>query len=234
MELPLSLIAIAVAFLGLVFLVAAATALARWRPFAFTLRSLLGVVLIAVAGVLAIIGVGTVGYKALTKEEVAAWVRVEPTGPERFTAKFRFPDGRTATYALAGNELYVDAHILKWKPIANLLGLHTQYELDRVAGRYRRLDDEQARVRTVYPLGHSKPLDMFDLRREFAVLAPLLDVEYGSASFVPADRSTEWELRVSTSGLLFRPGTASPRSRDALSRASTRPTGSARTPGDRA
>ncbi len=234
MDLPLSLIAIAVACLGLLFLIAAVTALARWRPLAFTLRTCCGLLLVAVAGLLAIVSVGTVGYQALTKEEVAAWVRVEPAGPERFTAKFRFPDGRTATYALAGNELYVDAHILKWKPIANLLGLHTQYELDRVAGRYRRLEDEQARVRTVYPLGRSKPLDMFDLRREFVALAPLLDAEYGSASFVPADRSTEWELRVSTSGLLFRPAAAAPNARDALGRAPARSTGPASTPADRA
>jgi hypothetical protein len=167
--------------------------------------------LVAVGALLGMIGVGTLGYQALTKEEIAAWVKVEPAGPERFTAKFRFPDGRSATYVLAGNELYVDAHILKWKPIANLLGLHTQYELDRVAGRYRRLDDENSRERTVYQLARAKPVDMFALRSEFALLAPLLDVEYGSASFVPADRSTEWELRVSTSGLLFRPAAASPR-----------------------
>jgi len=177
------------------------------------------VLLIPFAGLLAIVSVGTLGYQALAKEEVAAWVRVEPAGPERFTAKFRFPDGRTATYLLAGNELYVDAHILKWKPVANLLGLHTQYELDRVAGRYRRLEEEQARVRTVYPLARSKPFDMFDLRHEFEALSPLLDAEYGSASFVPADRSMEWELRVSTSGLLFRPSNSSPRQREALSRA---------------
>lgn len=179
----------------------------------------MSVLLIPFAGLLAIVSVGTLGYQALVKEEVAAWVRVEPAGPERFTAKFRFPDGRTATYLLAGNELYVDAHILKWKPVANLLGLHTQYELDRVAGRYRRLEEEQARVRTVYPLARSKPFDMFDLRHEFEALSPLLDAEYGSASFVPADRSMEWELRVSTSGLLFRPSNSSPRQREALSRA---------------
>jgi hypothetical protein len=233
-DLPLSLISIAVACLGLLFLIAAVTALARRRPLAFTLRTCCGLLLVAVAGLLAIVSVGTVGYQALTKEEVAAWVRVEPAGPERFTAKFRFPDGRTATYALAGNELYVDAHILKWKPIANLLGLHTQYELDRVAGRYRRLEDEQARVRTVYPLGRSKPLDMFELRREFVALAPLLDAEYGSASFVAADRATEWELRVSTSGLLFRPAAAAPNARDVLGPAPARSTGPASTPADRA
>ena len=39
--------------MGLACLVAAVTALARWRPLAFTLRTLLGVLLIAVAGLLA-------------------------------------------------------------------------------------------------------------------------------------------------------------------------------------
>ena len=211
MQLPFSLIAIGIGFVGLVFLIAGATALVRWRPLAFMLRTVLGLALTAVAALLGMIGVGTLGYEALTKETAAAWVKVEPAGPERFTARFRFPDGRTATYVLSGNELYVDAHILKWKPIVNLLGLHTQYELDRVAGRYRRLEDENSRARTVFPLARAKPLDMFSLRSEYALLAPLLDVEYGSASFVPVDRSSEWELRVSTSGLLFRPSAASPR-----------------------
>jgi hypothetical protein len=34
------------------------------------------------------------------------------------------------------------------------------------------------------------------------VLLPVVDAEYGSASFVPAEGT--YELRVSTSGLLFR------------------------------
>jgi hypothetical protein len=37
------------------------------------------------------------------------------------------------------------------------------------------------------------------------VLAPLVDAEYGSATFVTTpDEVTLWELRVSTSGLLIR------------------------------
>jgi hypothetical protein len=211
LQLPFSLIAITLALLGLVCLVAGLAALVRRRPVAFTLRIIVGVALVAIAALLGMVSVGTLGYQALTKETVAAWVKVERAGPERFTARFRFPDGRIATYMLSGNELYVDAHILKWKPIANLLGLHTQYELDRVAGRYRRLEDETSRERTVFPLGRAKPVDMFALRSEYALLAPLLDAEYGSASFVPVERSTEWELKVSTSGLFFRQAPASPR-----------------------
>src|SRR6267378_2754935 len=37
-----------------------------------------------------------------------------------------------ATYPISGDEIYVDARILKWHALANLLGLSTAYELDRV------------------------------------------------------------------------------------------------------
>ena len=84
----------------------------------------------------------------------------------------RLADGRTQTFALAGDEIYIDAHILKWQPIANMVGLHTAYELDRIAGRYHALKDEQALPRTVHALGAPKPIDLFSLRRRYVMLAP--------------------------------------------------------------
>jgi len=213
LELPLSLISIVAAFAGVVVLVAALTALVRRWPFAFVFRTVVAMLFLAVAAVGGMLGIGTLGYLALTKEEVAARIKVEPAGPGRFTTRFRFPDGRTATYVLAGDEVYVDARILKWKPIANLLGLHTQYELDRVAGRFRDLEDERTRPRTVFALGQTKPVDVFTLRQRYALLEPVVDAEYGSASFVPADHNAEWDLLVSASGLMFRPSAETPRSR---------------------
>src|SRR5256884_7367049 len=53
-----------------------------------------------------------------------------------YTTLFRSPDRRLAMYDFAGDAFYVDAHILKWHPLASALGLHTAYTLDRVAGRY--------------------------------------------------------------------------------------------------
>ena len=98
----------------------------------------------------------------------------------------------------------MDAHILKWKPLVNFLGLHTSYELDRVAGRYTRLQDEKSKPRTVFPLSQDKAINLFRLRQKYALLKPLLDAEYGSGTFVPADKPAELEVRVSTSGLLIR------------------------------
>jgi len=73
-----------------------------------------------------------------------------------------------------------------------------------VAGRFPDLADEQTTSRTVFSLSTEKPIDMFTLRQRYALLSPLLDADYGSATFIPANREAEFELRVSTSGLLVR------------------------------
>lgn len=193
------------ALVGALLLVAGVVALFRARLLAFALRLLLGLVLVFLGSSLGLVSLGMQGYRALTHEEVAARLLVEPRGNQRFAARIAFPDGREASFDLAGDEIYVDAHILKWKPLANLLGVHTAYELGRVAGRYRDIGQERTALRTVYSLGHSRDVDLFDLRSRYAFLAPLLDAEYGSATFVPVTARSELELRVSTSGLLIRP-----------------------------
>ncbi len=190
--------------LGALLVLAGLVSLFRLRLLGFALRTLSGLTLISLGGMAGAVAVGMQGYHALTREDVAGRIVVQPTAPQRFSATLRYPDGREAAYDVAGDEIYVDAHILKWKPIANLLGLHTAYELGRVSGRYRDISQERSAPRTVYALGPERPVDLFDLRQRYAFLAPLFDAEYGSATFVPVSRRAELELRVSTTGLLMR------------------------------
>ena len=168
-----------------------------------TIRGLVALLLLALAALAATLMVGLQGYRALTFEELAATVRTEPVAPQRFRATIILPDHRLAMYELAGDAFYLDAHILKWHPWANLLGLHTVYELDRVAGRYNAVADERTQPHTAYELARSKPVDLYLMARR-RLLGPLVDAEYGSATFVSARQPTELELRISTSGLLFR------------------------------
>lgn len=201
-------IAFIAATLAVLFLVAGVFALKRKRLLGSATSLTLALLLLAIAALMATISIATQGYRALTREEVAASVVVRPIGPQRFSARFTFPDGRQEMFELAGDQIYVDAHILKWKPIANILGLHTAYELDRVGGRYMELGAERDSARTVFELARDKPFDMFAIRRKWSVFTPLLDAEYGSGTFVMADRPATLEVRVSTSGLLIRSITA--------------------------
>jgi hypothetical protein len=206
---PLMMAAIALGVFGAFLVVAGLFALLSVRPLRFALRTLVGLLLLLLGAVFGTLAVGVQGYRALTREEVAARLSVRPTSPQRFEATFRFPSGREQTFSIAGDEIYVDAHILKWKPVANLLGLHTSYELGRIAGRYRDIAQERSAVRTVYSLGPERTVDLFEMRQRYVFLEPLLDADYGSATFVPVTRPAELDLRVSTTGLLMRE--ASPR-----------------------
>src|SRR5207244_571581 len=153
------------------------------------------------------ITVGIRGYRALTQEVVAATIKTEPIAPQRFRATVTLPDGSLHMFDLAGDAVYVDAHVLKWRPLATMLGLQTAYELDRIAGRYHTLNDEQNRERTVYSLAAARPFDAFDLAHRYWVLRPFVDAEYGSATFTSAtpQNGGTYEVRVSTTGLLVRP-----------------------------
>jgi len=195
---------IVLAMLSLVLFLAMAAALRNRRYLSSLLRGLTALALLGLAGLVGTLGLAVQGYRALTHEEVAATVRVEPTGPKQFKAWLRFADGRQINYDLVGDELYVDAHILKWKPLVNILGLHTAYELDRIAGRYTDVAEERSAMRSVHTLAQDKPLNLFDLRRRYALIAPLVDADYGSATFIMANEPIELEVRVSTSGLLVR------------------------------
>lgn len=192
------------AIIGTIMMIAALKALRHWRPVRMSLRLLWALMFFAIATSCGAVALGVQGYRALTHEDIAVMVRTEPLGSNRFKAQFRFPDGREMVYTLNGDQLYVDAHILKWQPWANVLGLHTVYELDRVAGRYQDLTQEQQKPRSVFSLAPTREVNLFDLRQRYALLSPLLDAEYGSATFAAADSAAQYEVRVSTTGLLIR------------------------------
>jgi hypothetical protein len=201
---PLFPFALLFGVLGVVLVAAAIVSFIQLSLPQSAYRLLAGLLLLALGTLAGTISVGMMGYSALTREVVAARIVVKPAGSQRFTATFRFPDGREAIYELAGDQIYVDAHILKWHPYASMIGLHTAYEIDRVAGRYQAIKDERDAMRTVHALARDKPVDLYALGRRYAFLAPLFDAEYGSATFVPVTRAAELELRVSTTGLLMR------------------------------
>ena len=210
MDSALTIVAIGFGVLGLTLLWTAVAAVRRQRLLRFSLHSAMALACLATGLLFLTIHLSLQGYRALTREDLVATIRAESTGPEEFLVTMRFPDGNQKTYALGGNEIYVDAHILKWKSWANLIGLHTVYELDRISGRYHDIADERAKPRTIYAFSSDRSIDLFTLRRRYALLAPIVDAEYGSAAFIPARDQATYELRVSTTGLLFRsPATGS-------------------------
>jgi hypothetical protein len=204
MPILLILLMIGSGLLSLLFFIATFAALRKKKFMSSIIRLLVALLTLSLTALFGTITIATQGYLALTHEETAAVVKVEPLDSKFFMAHFKFPDGHEASYKLAGDELYVDAHILKWNPIVNILGLHTAYELDRVTGRYKELQEELSAPRTVFLLSPDKPLNMFTLRQRYSILSSFLDAEYGSAAFINSYKPAKFEIRVSTTGLLIR------------------------------
>ncbi|HEY6241297.1 MAG TPA: hypothetical protein VIW78_10715, partial [Burkholderiales bacterium] len=97
-SLPWLLGAAVLVSLGAIMVVAGLTALFGLHPLTFMTRTLLGLLLISLGIIEGTITVGTQGYRALTREDLAARIVVQPTTPQHFTAILSFPDGRRASY----------------------------------------------------------------------------------------------------------------------------------------
>jgi hypothetical protein len=197
-------IALGFAALGVLFLGLAAGALKKGRWVSTIGRTGGSALFLALAALAATLGISTQGYRGLTQEEVALTVTTVPTGPQAFQAFLEFPDGRDTTVHVLGDQLLVDAHILKWHYLGNVIGYRTQYELDRLTGRYVDLEAERTSPRTVHSLKTEKRVDLFDLARRHVWLRFLVDTEYGSATYIEVRRPSRFEVRVSTTGLLVR------------------------------
>ena len=190
--------------LGLLFLLAGIGGFRNRRGVSGSLNVLSGLLALSLAALLGLTALGMRGFQALTSEQTAALMTVERDGGQEFTVAFEYPDGSKADYGIAGDELYVGARILKWHPAASFIGLRTGYQLDRIAGRYLELADELNQPRTVFELHDAGQPDLFGTVRRFPGLKPLVDAEYGSASFVPVEDGGIYQLRVTGSGLIIR------------------------------
>ena len=201
---PLNITAGVFAVLCVIFLIAFVSAIRKRKVLGAVRNFTFTILMLALALLFATISFSIQGYRALTHEQLAATVEIEPLSNQKFIARLRFPDNGESEFKLSGDELYVDAHILKWKSIANIFGLHTLYELDRVAGRYVDIDEEITKDRTVFSLSSKKFVDIVDLRLKYEFLSFLVDAEYGSATFINVRKYSKLKIMVSTTGLLIR------------------------------
>jgi hypothetical protein len=162
-----------------------------------------GLALILIAACAGLLVVGFDGYQRLTLERPVAQLQFRQVAPQRYDAMLSLPDGTRASYPLSGDQWQIDARMLKWQPFANVLGFDSAYRLDRLAGRYERIADEQGRDRTVHALGEPPRIDLWDFLRQRNL--SWFDAYYGSATYLPMADGAKFDVTVTQSGLIARP-----------------------------
>jgi hypothetical protein len=193
------------ALAGVLLLFAAVRRLRRRRVFGGMLSGFSGLVLLLLSACAALIAANLVTYQRLSFEQPAGELQLSRTGPREYSAVLTYPAGEHATFALRGDEWQVDARVLKWHAFANLVGFDTAYRLERISGRYARIEDERSQARTVYDLNAPQRIDPWDLIHRYHSWLPWLDAFYGSATFLPMADGALYEIKVSQSGLVARP-----------------------------
>jgi hypothetical protein len=196
---------VAAALAGILFLFAAIRRLRRRRVLAGTLHGATGLVLVLLSLCAALIAINLRTYQRLSFEQPAGELQLTRTGERQFNAVLSYPSGERADFALRGDEWQVDARVLKWHAFANLLGFDTAYRLERINGRYTRIEDERTQPRTVYSLNEPGRIDPWALVHHYHSWVPWIDALYGSATYLPMADGALYDIRVSQSGLISRP-----------------------------
>lgn len=199
-------IAIVVAAFGGLLLILACQRLLRARFLAAGGSALMGLLLLACAGLFFVVSLNLHTYARLTYERPVAEIVFEARGPQRYRATLtEIPGGEMQVFVLAGDEWQLDARVLKWKGWANLLGLDAQYRLERVSGRYREIEQERHAERTVYGLAENPGIDMWQLSTQYPRWLPFVDAVYGSATYLPMAEGARYEVSITQTGLIARP-----------------------------
>ena len=196
---------VAFALAGILFLGKAFRRLRRRRILGGVLHGATAVVLLALSLCAALIATNLRTYQRLTAEQPAGELQFTRVGERQFNAVLTYPNGEHANFALSGDEWQVDARVLKWHAFATMLGFDTAYRLDRIGGRYSRVEDERAQTRTVYSLNPPQRIDLWELAHQYHSWMPWMDALYGSATFLPMADGALYEIKVSQSGLIARP-----------------------------
>jgi hypothetical protein len=193
------------ALAGILLLFAARRRFRRRRMLGGLLSGASALVLLSLCACAALIAVNLRTYQRLTFEQPAGELQLARTGERAFNAVLSYPSGVRANFALRGDEWQIDARVIKWHAFANLLGFDTAYRLERISGRYARVEDEVTQPRTVYALNPPQRLDLWELVHRYPAWVPWLDTRYGSATFLPMADGALYEIKVSQSGLIARP-----------------------------
>ncbi len=193
------------ALVGILLLFAAVRRMRRRKILGGALIGATALVLLLLSLCSALIAANLLSYRRLSYEQPAAELQLTRTGEREFNALLTYPGGEHADFALRGDEWQIDARVLKWHAFANLMGFDTAYRLDRISGRYTRIEDERTQLHTVYSLNPPQLIDPWDLVHRYRSWLPWIDALYGSAAFLPMADGALYEIKVSQSGLIARP-----------------------------
>lgn len=170
----------------------------------FVKVSVLALVLIGVLW-MCLLSASVYTFHRLTGEALIAELRFMPVAEDRYTARLLTGNGcDERTFSIYGDQWRLDAQFLKWKYWTVLLGLTSQYRLDRIEGRYRDVGEQNAQPTMAYDLKPDTALDVISVADALGPLNFLIDAQYGSSTYQQIDPARVFLVYRTTTGIITR------------------------------
>lgn len=201
--------------IGLMLLFAGFGKLAQLKPMAGGGRLFFGVGFLGIAGVVAFAGLNLQTYKRLTYERDVANIKFAAVqgAPDTYKVDVTFSDGQKLLEAtgaqpiLKGNQFEIGAQVIKFQPVANMLGYDSIYRLDYLEGREakRFSSDAVTEAQTNgIALTQNPGLDVHALAEKEGPRFGI-DAQYGSATYQPMGDGFEYNVNITQDALVARP-----------------------------
>jgi hypothetical protein len=171
----------------------------RIRP----IRRLFGLMLVALAGVSALLAASLVQFFRLTSDTPLLHISIAQRAPQQFVLTASTPDAQSRDYDLRGDQWQVDAQIVRWRLPALLAGVPPLYRFERISGRYQDPSQEQSAMHTAYAFDNSSMPDLTALAHRFPNWLNFVDVQFGSATYMPLSNGAQYEVFMDPRGALF-------------------------------
>ena len=175
-----------------------------WKLLSGSLQGISGALLITLALFLMSLMANLYTYQRLTHETPIATIRFDRIGDQFFRAYLRQPGKDAMVYDIRGDEWQLDARVLKWHGIANLAGLDSHYQLERLSGRYRDIQQANTTLVSHHTLITQKGVDIWTLAHQHKSWIPWVDAHYGNAVYMPMTHGAQFQVNIGQSGLITR------------------------------
>ncbi len=151
-----------------------------------------------------LVGSNLLTYHRLTHESPIASLHIEQIKQQQYRINLILRDTCNKTsYLLSGDEWQVDARIIKWHGLANLLGMDSHYQLDRISGRYHDIEQQRSHFPSVFTLETKQDYDLWAFKKKYQWL-PWFDAYYGQSVFLPMKNAQSYQLYMTQSGMIAR------------------------------
>lgn len=182
--------------------------LKRRRLLSSVLWSTQGVAVFAGFAIILLVYSNLHTYQRLTYETIVADVYVRQLGPQKYQISLSYSssDDDQHYYVLEGDQWQLDARILKWKGWANLIGLDSFYQLNRLSGRYSDIKQAKTRLPSLHDLSQqTRGLDIWKLKQLLRDRAGFVDTFFGQGVFMAMTDGAHFQISIGQSGLVTRP-----------------------------